>query len=309
MILDRIIGANVKKAMSTRKDGSPQLDFFDIEGSGVSRRPFSFLSGKNRLYGHIHYVGPGPYKALVVFFHGFGAGHQSYNREIGTLAKAGYLVYAYDCTGCYSSEGTGVISLAQSLFDQQAFFAYLDSLPEVASMPRYVIGHSWGGFTAFGALKKEYNVSKCVSIAGFLRIVDAMETAGPSFLKKYRKATLKFLRREYGAYGAMDAVDMVNGASAKVLYIQGNKDAVCPFKDCFLRLQKECHNPNLTMLEVKNLYHQPYWTEDSQAYYLELTEKYKIFTRDRDLSYQVDYRRLNQDNPKILKAIIDFFDA
>ena len=309
MILDRIIGANVKKAMSYRKDGSPQLDFFDIEGSGVSRRPFSFYSGKNRLYGHFHYVGPGPYKALVIFFHGFGAGHESYNREIGTIAKAGYLVAAYDCTGCYSSEGTGVISLAQSLYDQEAFFAYLDQNKELASMPRYVMGHSWGGFTAFRALKEKYRVAKCVSIAGFLRIVDALETSGPSFLKKYRKATLRFLRREYGEYGIMDAVTLANGASAKILYIQGSKDTVCPFEVCYKRLEKECHNPNLTLLEVKNLHHQPYWTEGSQDYYLALTKQYKIFTRDRDLHYQVDYSRLNQDNPKILKAIIDFFDA
>lgn len=304
-----IIGANIKKAMGVRKDGSPQLRFFHAFEYGASTSSFSFLSGNNRLYGECYFYGKGPYKAVVVFFHGFGAGHESYTQEICKIAKAGYLVYAYDNTGCVQSEGKSVVSLTQSLFDQNAFFEFLDNDEQAKGLPRYVAGHSWGGYTALGALQPSYNVAKCVSIAGFLSVKDAVLHAGPSFMKKYGKAVDAFQKREYGPLGVLDTVDLLNKTKAKVLYIQGDKDRTCPFEDCYKVLESKVNNPNLTLYKVEGLGHQPYWTKSAQAYYEELSKKMNIFGVNRDLGYEVDYKKLNEDNPKVIQAIIDFLDA
>ena len=309
MILSYIIGKNIDNAMSVRRDGSPQLRFFHGYEFGAHMEPFSFLSEKNRLYGHIYSYGKGPYKAIVVFFHGFGSGHESYTQEICKVAKAGYLVYAYDCTGCISSEGSGVGSLSQSLFDQKAFFAYLDQDPKAKGYDRYVMGHSWGGFTALIGCLPEYNVKKCVSISGFMNVVAACEAGGPPILRKYHKAVYASQKRKFGPIGVIDAVDVVNQTSAKVLYIQGDQDKVCNYDDCYGRLEREVKNPNLTLYKVEGLGHQPYWTKSAQDYYMELTKKMNIFSRNRDLTYEVDYKRLNEDEPKVIKAIIDFLDA
>jgi pimeloyl-ACP methyl ester carboxylesterase len=69
------------------------------------KKNFSFVSGRWMLSGSRYFVGNWPYKALVVFYHGIGAGRNAYVQPICDLAKQGYLVYAFDNTGSMQSEG------------------------------------------------------------------------------------------------------------------------------------------------------------------------------------------------------------
>ena len=69
------------------------------------REPVSFLSGENRLTGHL-YCG-GNSEGLVVIAHGLGGGEESYLPETMYFADHGYQVLCYSNTGCWDSEEIG----------------------------------------------------------------------------------------------------------------------------------------------------------------------------------------------------------
>jgi pimeloyl-ACP methyl ester carboxylesterase len=104
-VLYLLIVSFMKRDVIHRMDGSPAFPYWKAKDLGVEEEVFSFLSGRWKLYGSRYFVGKGPYKALVVFYHGIGAGRNAYVQPICDLAKQGYLVYAFDNTGSMQSEG------------------------------------------------------------------------------------------------------------------------------------------------------------------------------------------------------------
>lgn len=298
----------LRKAMDFRCDGQPQLTYFSPEDYGVSSSPFSFRSGKCLLRGNRYFIKEDNYKGVAVFFHGIGAGANAYMSEICALAKRGYLVYAYDNTGCMTSEGAGVGCLAQSLLDQQAFFDFLDKDEAAKGTPRYALGHSWGGYTALGALKEDYHVSKVVSISGFISLPRTLIAQEPK-LEKFEAALRRALKKGYGPMGGIDMTELIPNAKAKLLYIQGEADPMVSKADNYDVLQKRFGSDSkVSLLLVPGAMHNPYWTLEAQSYLYQLQTKKKMFGVDFDNSYPIDYDRLNHDDPKIMEAIFAFLE-
>lgn len=295
----------LRKAMACRCDGAPNLDYSFPKDFGMESEPFSFRSGKWLLRGE-RVLPKGEPKALVVFFHGLGAGHTAYTQEICALAKQGYLVYAYDNTGCMTSEGATAGFLSQSLLDQKAFFDYLDQQENVRDLPRYAIGHSWGGFTAFGALYPEYRVEKVVSISGFLSVESVAVESAPA-LEKFEGILKKALRKGYGKYGNADAVELIKNSSARVLFVGGENDPKVKKTVSYDILEKNfAGNERVELLLVPSAMHQPYWTLEAQAYYHKIKTERHIFDLGFDNGFVVDYKKLNEDEPKVLERIFAF---
>ena len=305
-MLSWILLAAVHKAFGYRGDGEPQLYYFSGADFGVSSEAFSFHSGKNLLRGEKFFLPGVKPKALVFFFHGLGGGYSSYTNEIAAIVKQGYWVYAYDNTGSMTSEGETIGCLAQSLLDQKAFFEYFDPLDQTG-LPRYAIGHSWGGFTALGALDPKYHVDKVVSISGFLSLVNVMETQVKA-LKKFEWLLRRALRKGYGRYGDLEMTDLIAHTSARVLYIQGEADnLVTPSLgyDVLARLFKDKENVELML--VPGAMHNPYWTLEAQKYFYDLAREKHFAGRTFDNSVVVDYSILNHDDPKVMGRIFSFF--
>ena len=307
MFLMRFIDRAFTKGLGGRGDGTPNLRYFKPSSFGVDgEEPFEFISGENVLRGSRYFVKGMPIKGLLVFFHGLGAGHTAYSQQIASFAKQGYMVYAYDNTGSMLSSGKDMAGLPMPLFDQRNFFAYLDKQEDVASLKRYAVGHSWGGFAALGALKEEYHIEKVVSIAGFRSAFDTTVERVPALGKM--KGLLKFyFRRRFGEDGLFDGLEMMKKTSKPVLYVQGENDAVVSFEKCFLTFQKELEGQdNIKFLRVPKRAHQPYWTEDAQKYYMEIFDVHHFSSIRRDLSFEIDYPRLMSNDEKVLQAIFDF---
>lgn len=306
MILDRILYNSITKALGGRGDGSPTLPYWTAEQLGLSKEPFSFVSGKWRLFGFRYYKGHVKPNALVVFFHGLGGGHASYMKQIALLAGAGYLVYAYDNSGSGISEGDAIHDLSQTLLDQKAFFAFLDKDEKAKGLRRFAMGHSWGGFTALASLQKEYGIEKVISLSGFHSVIDAMEFASPS-IKKMRKTILSYQKRRFAPLGGLDVLDLMKKTSSKVLYIQGDKDEAVSFLTNYELFEKElADRPNIFLIRCKDRGHMPYWTKESERYFFKLTREDKVSSVDRDPNLKIDMGLLNVSDPEIEKTIIDF---
>ena len=115
MIFDSLLSTAFRKAMG-RGDGLPSLAYFPLSYFGVEAKPYSFKSDGNLLCGEVG-VPCGEPKAVIVFFHGLGAGYTSYSPEIAALVKAGYLVYCFDYAGCMQSEGGSMVDLGHPIKD------------------------------------------------------------------------------------------------------------------------------------------------------------------------------------------------
>ncbi len=308
-ILDPIFSSAFKKAIGHRGDGDPRLLYFRGEEFGVKTAPFSFKSGKWTLRGEKYFVNEGPYKGLVVFYHGISAGHTSYSQEIAYLAKQGYLVLAYDYTACMESEGKGMDNLGQPAVDQRYFYAWLDKQEDIASLPRYSVGHSWGGYCSLMSLQPAYKVKKAVSISGFFGVASYVATINPT-LGKLQKAIRSFERRRIGKEAAVEGLELLKQVHAPFLYIQGDHDVVVKTEDHIRVLEaKKDEYPNVQTYLVKNRGHQPYWTEKAQEY-MNYIFGGEATPEERDSRIiGIDYKKLNEDDPAVLKAIVDFLQA
>ena len=308
MILDALVLHLIQKSSAQRCDGAPQAFYFTEKDYGISAEPFSFYSGKNLLRGKKYFDGDASKQDIIVFFHGHGAGHSAYMQEIAYLVKAGFIVFSYDSTGCMMSEGKDADFLPRGLYDQKAFFEYLDQREDAKGKRRYAVGHSRGGFMALGALQEGYRVEKVVSISGFMDLQRLVCSREP-FFSKAPRLLYKALKRGYGDYGVINMLDVIEKAKKPVYCIFGENDPIVSPKDSYELLKERfgsCDYVKMTL--KKNAMHNPYWTLRAEEFFYRLNVKEKYFSKEFDNSYVVDYRKLD-DDLEIMKSIVDFINC
>ena len=309
LLLYLLVGFLMHKAMGWRGDGTPNLpNRVPEHWPGLNHDDFSFRAGKWVLRGSRYHFGPGPYKGLIVFFHGISAGHTAYLSEIVTLAQAGYLVYAYDYRGCMLSEGRDMRTLSQPVEDADAFFHWLDGDPSAQGLTRYSCGHSWGGYVALTSLRPDYHIAKVVSISGFAEPMGIISGLAPqiNFLGPLIKL---YCRQVNGRFANVSGLDLMKATSVPVLYIQGTDDPFVDYEKNGHRFQSElAGHGNVHFIFLQGRGHNCYWTAEAEAYYKDCLAKH-ITSVDRDPSLSMDLDRVLQDDPKTWGAIIDFLEA
>ena len=307
MIFDSLLSKAFTKAMG-RGDGLPSLAYFPLSYFGVSSEPFSFLSEGRVLRGE-RCLPAGDPKAVIVFFHGLGAGYTAYSPEIAAMAKAGYLVYCFDYCGCMQSEGSSMIDLGHPILDIKAFFSFLDGEDIARGKPRFALGHSWGGYMALHSLHEEnYGISRSVSLAGFIDLALIVEHSAPS-MSKLDGALRRYFRKRYGkAAGESASIFLKEATGKRLLYIASPSDDMVPYKDNFVPLRDSLEGKEgFEFISLPNKGHQPYWSDDAVAYFHDIMAKGRPSHLDRDTSVDIDFARLQQDDEKVMKTIIDFF--
>ena len=133
MLFEKQIEKAYLKAVRSRCDDGGTAYYFsaaDFDGLEQEPYPFENLRGE-RLQGYFYHYGTPktPYR-IVIFEHGMGGGHRSYMKEIEMLARHGYLVFAYDHTGCMESQGAHTNGFSQSLADLHAALLSLEKNPD-----------------------------------------------------------------------------------------------------------------------------------------------------------------------------------
>ena len=131
------------------------------EFEGLSRTKYQFSSNKGQmLTGYMYYVGEKDkefsdnYKGIIVMSHGFGGGgHNSYMDCANEFAQNGYLVFAFDVTGCDESEGKAVGGLPQGVIDLRYAISFVEENKDFPDLPIFLFGHSWGGYSVCSVLK------------------------------------------------------------------------------------------------------------------------------------------------------------
>ena len=299
-----------------RNDNPNGIFYFSAaDFPGLQAQSYDFKSQMGHdLRGYFYYYeNPIPGR-LVVFDHGMGNGHRAYLREIECLAKAGFLVYSYDHTGCMRSGGENTNGFAQSLKDLDDCFKALKNEPALQDRTFSVMGHSWGGFSTMNIATLHPEITHVVAMSGFISVKRILEQTFTGLMKGARKALYELETRSNPGYVEFDAVQSLQKTNAKVLLIASDDDKV---------VHKSHHQDvlehalsgrsNIRFLVTKNKGHNPSYTCDAVRYkddffaqFQRQVKKKKLETKQQQEAFMsaFDWWRMTEQDEAVWDVIL-----
>ncbi len=294
-----------------------------FEGT-LPRETMSVKSGDTDLAAY-YYPAKNP-KGLVVVVHGIHSGADDYLPLIEAMVKGGYAVFSYDATGNYSSGGENGVGMCQQLIDLDNVLTFLGNDYRFSSMPKLLIGHSWGGYAVSSVLALHSEVKSCVCIApmwnGPAMVIeksqeyaaDAALTAKPIF-----DAYQNYL---FGDYTKYNAVVGINSTDIPILIAQGLEDKIIAHDGQSITAHLgELTNPNIKLYYGKGYQgtHTGIWhSVESEAYVRQVESEIKALEKNKGeaLTYEekaefyktVNHRLYSDVNPELIKLIFETFE-
>ena len=309
MILTLAIGLSLNKTLNHRWDGCPTLPYYSAEDLGLEEEGFSFLDEKYLIDGSRYYVKGLTPKALIVVFHGIGAGRNAYLKEISVLAHEGYLIYSYDNLGCMRSEGRGPKSLGRVYETQAKFFAWLDKDPKAQGLPRYSFGHSWGGYSSMLSTNPKYNIEKCVCLSGLLKPSDACYHSLQKKHLDFLKLPIRLAIRLFSGKNCnVDAQKIFNQSKAKMLYIVGENDSLVSKEFNGNKLFEGFANSGRFEYKViPGSGHGVMYSHEAEKYQADLIAQ-GLTRINSPVGLEMDIDKATAHNPEVMSSIIHFFE-
>ena len=290
------------------------------------REAVSFLSGENRLYGHLY--GPGNTEGLVVISHGLGGGEGSYLSETLFFVDRGYQVLCYSNTGCWDSEGKTCVGLSQSVLDLDGALTWVEGEDRFDGLPVYLYGHSWGGYAVAAIFHLGHDVAASASVAGFNDPLPMILEWGEGMMGPLVYAELPFIwlnqRLTFGDTFGLTAVDALNSTDTPVLILHGDGDATVGFDTVSIISQRErITNPNVEYVvcgqEGQNGHNSLFQALERNAYMDQLQLEYDaLYERydhhipeeaDRAFYAKVDKGLANKVDGAFMERVADFYAA
>lgn len=215
------------------------------------REPVSFLSGKNRLTGHL-YCGDNP-EGLVVISHGLGGGEESYLPEMMYFADHGYQVLCYSNTGCWDSEGKNCVGLNQSVLDLDAALTWVEGESRFDGVPVFLFGHSWGGYAVTAIFHFDHDIAASASVAGFNEAMPMIMEWGEGMIGPLLYLEYPFIwlnqKLTFGDTFGLTAVDAINSTDTPILILHGSGDTTVGYDTVSIISKKDkITNPNVRYL-------------------------------------------------------------
>jgi len=206
---------------------------------GLQQEAYPFVSAKgHRMQGYFYYYENFTEGRLVLFEHGMGSGHRGYMKEIEMLAKHGYLVYAYDHTGCMESGGETTGGFVQSLIDLNDAVSALKKHDIYGNWDISVMGHSWGGFSAMNICALHPEISHVVAMSGFRSVREMLHQVFGGLLSFAEKKLYALGEQENPNFIGYDAAVSLKHTNAKVLLFHSEDDKVVSIKNILQPLKK-----------------------------------------------------------------------
>jgi len=321
MIFAKQIEKIYRKQLFGRCDDNGVARYFQTEDfPGLQREPYVFAAkAGHSLQGYLyHYEEPIPGR-LVVFDHGMGGGHRSYMKEIEMLARHGFMVFAYDHTGCMESGGDCTNGFAQSLNDLDTCLTVLKADPRFADVVFSVVGHSWGAFSTMNVTALHPEIRHAVAMCGFVSVSQMLHQNFGGILKGFYDHIYGLEARTNPEYVKACAVESLGQTKAKVLLIYSADDPLVKKEYHYDKLEKGLSGKeNIRLMLVHGKKHNPNYTEDAVNYLGEytkaLTEKLKkkeLISDDRKKAFvdSFDWDRMTAQDETVWEEIFKTLDA
>ena len=316
MLFDKQVERLYRSQLYSRQDNPNGIFYFspaDFPGLEAHSYTFPARAGHTLSGYFYHYDNPIPGR-LVVFDHGMGNGHRAYMREIERLARAGYLVFSYDHTGCMESGGQDTGGFAQSLNDLDACIKALKKEVTLNERSISVVGHSWGGFSTMNIGAIHPDITHVVSMSGFISVNRMIKQffAGP--MAPYIKTIQELELQENPRYALYNALESLSKTSAKVLLIYSDDDKT---------VKKEFHydplyakfsgSDHIRFLLLHGKDHNPTYTDDAVKYkngffsdFVKALKRKQLNTPEQQAAFmeKYDFRRMTEQDEQVWNAII-----
>ena len=303
-------------AFGKRSDKNPDLKYFSAEDFGLSAELISLPKG---LKGFIYRKADIPQKdKLIIFCHGMGPGHIAYTTELAYFCKLGYPVLAVDSRGCNFSDGKNikgmysgvqtVISAIDAVNSGELFSScHPEACRRIPSSPAiYLVGHSWGAYSALCASAKR-KVAGVVAISAPNTPSKTMQEGAAPIISRPLAAMLRpfwwivnFLK--YGAKGNSNAARCAEKNGTPTLLIHGDEDKiVTPSKAVFYKAK----GGNITKYLAAGKGHNPYNTQNAEKLLAELSASFKNRTYDKD---KFDFVGATEEDETVMGEIARFIE-
>lgn len=307
----RSMAANMhKKVFGVRCEKRPGIAYLNHTNfKGLNMQAFSFQNRLgNTLRGGIYAYDNPDKPPVVLFFHGMGGGYLAYMAEIEYLCRAGYRVISYDYNGTMTSDGESLEGFCQSLPDAEDAIAAVKAL--FPQTPLYVMGHSWGGYTAGCMVNLHPEIEKAVLLAPPLSVSHAYLQLVPT--KMLAKAMIRMEQEKYPAYWNQSVLgDFQNNENTKVLIIQSTDDKMVNYKTNFASLQQQIDSPRVEFVTVEGKHHNPNYTKEALAYMADYSKQRKKAKTDEELAAMaenVQWHKMCEQDPAVMDRVLAFFD-
>ena len=287
---------------------------------GLHKEPYIFTAAAGqRLQGYFYFYDSPEKNRVIVFDHGMGAGHRAYMKEIETLARHGYLVFAYDHTGCVESEGENTNGFAQSLSDLDACLKALKADETLQDRTFAVVGHSWGAFSCQNIAAFHPDITHIVAMSGFVSVEAIVNQNFDGALKPFRKAILALEQDANPKYAACHAVESLKKTNAKTLILHSADDPLVKREFHFDVMKNGlADQENIRFLLVDGKKHNPNYTTDAVKYkdsfFAILTKKMKKRELNEEAAEDAfrksfDWNRMTAQDKNVWKEIFDVLDT
>ncbi|MBQ9845321.1 MAG: alpha/beta fold hydrolase [Oscillospiraceae bacterium] len=271
-----------REQMFIRCDDNGTAYYFSADDfEGLNRESFVFKAkAGHNLQGYFYWYENPAENRVVIFEHGMGGGHRSYMREIETIAQKGYLVFAYDHTGCMESEGENTNGFGQSLSDLDCAVKALKDSEKCKGMDISIIGHSWGGFSTLNISALHPDIKHIVAMSGFISVKDMVNQYFAGLMKPFAKHIYALEEKSNPDTVKFNAVESLKDTKVKALVIHSADDPMVK-KECHFDVLKNALNDkeNITFWLMEGKAHSPNYTYDAvkykDAFFATLTEKLK----------------------------------
>ena len=229
--------------MGRRFDGSPadkardiilnvRKDFPSLESS----EDVTFLSGENKLAGHI-YRADMP-KGLILITHGINSSSQDDTAELQDyFLRNDYDVFSFDLTASGESEGNGVLGLHQAAYDIKAAVDYLYSREDLNTDSMAFVGFSWGAYGVAASLDLDLKaMPKAIcTFAGFASPEEEMVSSAKRYIGVLADASrLQMgwaIQTRCGEDANLSAIEaMANHPEVDWTLVQGDLDTTVPLE-------------------------------------------------------------------------------
>ena len=290
----------------------------------LERKRYTFSScNKHKLVGYIYQDKNVDKHGIFVFSHGYGGGgHHCYLDLINVVCKLGYYVFAYDATANDESEGTTIKGFTQGFLDADKAISFIENLDGFKRMPLYLMGHSWGAYSASNALDYHKRVKGLIAFSGFNSATTIFKANGERFagdkandFMLYVDTFEKFL---FGDICKHSALDSFAHSKAKIVIVHSEDDQTVPIEAGFSLYKKE-FNKDKRFKFIKLLNHghgTVYYTLEGKHYYDKVHHEYDKFVKqvkpDENakvayLKEKIDREKYNHMvDEKLIKKCIDF---
>ncbi|MGI6644801.1 MAG: alpha/beta hydrolase family protein [Bacilli bacterium] len=315
-LFHRLVHRFLKGFINKRFEGEPGLKYFKAEDFRyIKTKPITFKSDKTKLNGYIYYKGRLNYDKMIVFFHGFGAGHEAYTKEIVKLVRTTKLpVIAFDHTACGNSEGKKLGSLTQFLIDGYFFFQFIKEGREFTNTKFILVGHSMGGYVA-GCLPNfvhNENIERVVLLAPVNSIIDIYakySLKSEFYLWHIERAE----KRYYKQFANQKLLDNLKEHKLPTLIIHGLLDDVVSYEEQILPIVKYANEVEFIRPVIyDNKGHQVYLTSNAQDELDIMFRKLKKVRRSASKKKKqaffdsIDYDAIGEDDEEVFSLINNF---